>query len=257
MAYGEDPSVDFNINTPDGSILGEFDDSATQYEYPWNEEANRTIRENHQYHNDMIKYIERIAVDGPDTTHPIPKTPKHKLSTILTVKQKLSTTLTGNELHVYLQKHLMVVSDGIYPKVEELGRDIVNLEDMIVHLQNGYIIIKMQNTKILQASIEYGKWLNVAFVLHQQAKLTHVISENWTVWLEKYVGISKSYSSKLREIATLLCDYPKFKYLGISFAEVYQRRKEIKAMIVLNPDISAFWKSSMDELNTLLQSTSI
>ena len=33
MAYGEDPSVDFNINTPDGSILGEFDDSATQYEH--------------------------------------------------------------------------------------------------------------------------------------------------------------------------------------------------------------------------------
>ena len=91
----------------------------------------------------------------------------------------------------------------------------------------------------------------MAFELHQMAKAVGYITSTWTEWIEKTIGISKSYSSKLREIATLLSDYHQFQYVGLAFAEIYQKRKDIKSMLIVHTDISTFWKSKKIDIDGL------
>ena len=154
-------------------------------------------------------------------------------------------------MHGYLKKHIITGTVDTCPTVEEVSGKITCLEDTIIYLQNGYKIVQQANTKSLQASLQYGKWLNMAFELHQMAKAAGYITCTWTEWIEKTIGISKSYSSKLREIATLLSDYHQFQNVGLAFAEIYQKRKDIKSMLIVHTDISTFWKSKKIDIDGL------
>lgn len=70
------------------------------------------------------------------------------------------------------------------------------------------------------------------------------MSITWEEWLTENIGISKQYACKLREIAKLLKDYPRFRHLEISFSEVYAQRKEIKVMPTIHRNIADYWKNN-------------
>jgi len=147
-------------------------------------------------------------------------------------------------MHDYLCRNLISPTENC-PTVSQQrqqGQQFASLEDVLTFLQNGYKIVKIQNSNTLSAYIDYGEWLNIAYELHYIDKLSGKITDTWKQWLAKHVGIQESYARKLREINKLLHHYPHFKYLGLSFSEVYRRRKEIQSMLVLNDVAELYWK---------------
>ena len=116
-----------------------------------------------------------------------------------------------------------------------------NLQGILEHLKSGYDLLKKQNSLCLAASLDYGEWLNMAFELYSLEKLAEKITVTWKEWLEATVGIQDSYARKLREVAKLLCKYPRFKSLGLSFSEIYQRRKQIQVMLATDSSVAKYW----------------
>jgi len=110
------------------------------------------------------------------------------------------------------------------------------------HLKTGYDLLKKANATSLATSIEYGKWLEVAFELHSLENLGDTMT--WKEWLNENIGIQDSYARKLREMAKILGNYPRFSLLGLSFSEIYQRRKQIQSMLVLNANYAKFWRDT-------------
>ena len=45
----------------------------------------------------------------------------------------------------------------------------------------------------------------------------------------------------LREVAKLLCKYPRFRSLGLSFSEIYQHRKQIQVMLATDSSVAKYW----------------
>ena len=77
----------------------------------------------------------------------------------------------------------------------------------------------------------YGQMLNEAFALHELEKDEDKRDSTWEKWLKENVGISAPQGRKIRDVARLLAPYPGFMRLGLSFTEVYNRRKQIKVML--------------------------
>jgi len=73
--------------------------------------------------------------------------------------------------------------------------------------------------------------LNEAFTEHELVKYQGEIDSTWEEWLKENVGISAPRGRKIRVIASLLAPYPGLTKLGLSFSEVYSRRKQIDVML--------------------------
>jgi len=219
-------------------------DDGTQYAYPdWTEAELKIIAEHRNYNYEMMYFIENLEKEGPEIVPP--KKPKTSLETL--VKNKLSKESKANfDLHGYLCQNLVTSLEQCPTVSEQIQQrqQFTHLEDVLTFLKNGYSIIKIQNANTLKAYIDYGEWLSIAFELHYLDKLAGRITDTWKQWLEMHVGIQESYARKLREISKLLHNYPRFKYLGLSFSEVYQRRKEIQSMLTINTVAELYWKQS-------------
>ena len=77
----------------------------------------------------------------------------------------------------------------------------------------------------------YGKMLNEGFNQHELEKDEGRTDSTWEEWIKDNVGISSPQGRKIRAVANLLVPYPGFMRLGLSFSEVYSRRKQIAVML--------------------------
>ena len=111
------------------------------------------------------------------------------------------------------------------------------------YLKSGYAVLQKHQSNIVSASIDYGDWLNAAYALHFSQKASGKISSTWKEWLEKEIGIADSHARKLREIARMLSRFPGMRKVGISFNEIYYRRKHILNMLETDQTISTFWQT--------------
>ena len=170
----------------------------------------------------------------------LPKKPRGDLRTLLDVSKKTSETLLGEALHNYLVQNLVEQDVVTCPLVSDVKP--TKFEDTVDFLKRGYKMVKRQNCVTLCTSIDYGEWLNVAFELHYRDKLAGRISVSWKEFIDTEIGIKESYARKLREIASLLGKFSRFKKLGLSFFEIYQRRKEIANMLMLDCRLAEYWK---------------
>ena len=158
-------------------------------------------------------------------------------------EQKPPTKLLScQDLHKYLIQKIADTNAGNCPKVSDICM-FTSLENILDNLKSGYEALKKQNA-FTSDSIDYGDWLNVAFELHSIAKLAGKTSETWKEWLEAKVGIQDSYARKLREIATIMGKYPRFRTLGLSFSEIYQRRKQIESMLIIDRTVAQYWQQA-------------
>jgi len=58
--------------------------------------------------------------------------------------------------------------------------------------------------------------------------------------LKENIGISTSFSRRLREMRKLVGEYKKLHSLDITFTELYQRRKQIENLLSLHQDCNEF-----------------
>lgn len=232
-----------DIDTPDGSIWGvELRDNETQYSYQWNENQLRLITAHREYYYEMLSFVHELEKDGPGGKA-MPKKPKGNLSRLLGDHKQMSKLLSGKDLHEYLVEKIATKAQVSCPRVSEVEH-FTSLEGMLNNLKSGYEGLKKLNSATIAACIDYGDWLNIALELHNIEKLAGKISVTWKEWLEANVGIQDSYARKLREVAKLLGKYPRFRTLGLSFSEIYQRRRQIQAMLMTNSDLAQYWQQA-------------
>jgi len=121
------------------------------------------------------------------------------------------------------------------------------LEEIKCHLANGNKKLNMKKVEMLQSSLNYGKWLTLAYRKFQSdAKL----DDEWARWLFIYTGISESYAQQLQELAEKFYKYPRFHYLPIEVSDLYEIRENIKDMLAIR-DIADYWKDPAVYLHLL------
>ena len=104
-------------------------------------------------------------------------------------------------------------------------------------------------------NLQYGHLLDITFELYAKEKQSGVQNQKWDDWLKQNIGISSSYSRKLREISRLLRPYMrKFFTVGLPFIEVYSMRKELKAMLTGSEDIRQYWSAKVPAFQNETQS---
>lgn len=228
-----------SVSTPDVTKSVTIE---TQYTYPWEDQEIIILNEHRQYHLDMLKYIKDLKHNGPSGLV-LPKKPKVDIKLFLPNNKKKSKLLSGHDLHKYLVKNIVTSNKGIPLTVSEAGENLfTSLENMIDNLKIAYKFLQNQNCSTLCTCLDFGEWLNIAFELHNIEKQAGKINSTWKEWLETNVGIQDSYARKLREITKILGNYPRFRKLGLSFSEIYNRRKQIQGMLITYCTVSEYWK---------------
>ncbi len=203
----------------------------------WTEKQREDIKAWKKYGADLMVYCEELLENGYSLNSE-PKKPTVSLGSLVNGKKTKSTTLlVGDKLHAYLLQH--IIKDK--PVTFDASGTFKSLCDIQHHLKCGFEFVKQQNSSTLCASIDYGYWLNIAFDLHTREKIAGNIKGTWKEWLETNVGIQDSYARKLRAVATLLQDYPRFRQLGLTFSEVYQHRKQIQEMLQGDCGVAEYW----------------
>ena len=198
----------------------------------WTEDELEIIEVHENYHRNMLEYYSNIRKNGP--IDPEPRKPGSKLSSA-GKKQKLS----GEELHNYLRKL-------IHPH-EKFTKPIqpqdVDFKSMKKNLQEYVNYLKSLNSHALKFCFDFGRSLEHLKELWEKEKAKGKIMITWKKWVEKNLHISDRETRKKREMAKILYDYPKLQFLDISCNEFYQRKENIKAMMLTYNEIGQFWKS--------------
>src|SRR6266536_3236790 len=209
--------------------------------YPWTESAKKIIQSHREYHYEMMFFIDKLDKDGPEDIV-IPKKPIGKIEPLLGILPK-TKILSGVSLHEYLVKLIideLPIGAITCPELKDIN--VTSLDEIKVYLKTGYEGISQNTVYTLLSYMKYGEYLNVAFELHQQAKWSGQLVGTFDNWLKENVGISTSFSTKLREIGKLFGGYNKLYKLNITFSELYQRRKQIGNLLSLYKEYNEFWR---------------
>ena len=217
-----------DIDTPDGSVSGDYTSSETQYEYPWPEKVWQDVKEYKRWLDDEWQRVELFQYCGP-SGEPWPKKPRVDFKKWDETSKKDSKLLCGQELHNYLVANCAISDEVGWPETPVDG--FSSLEKMKAHLKAGWEQLKQYNKRTLGFHLFYGQGLNQAFAQHELEKDQEKTDSSWEEWLKENVGISAPQGRKMRDVARLLEPYPGFLRLGLSFSEVYNRRKQIKIML--------------------------
>ena len=233
------PPVD--IDTPDGSVFGGYTSSGTQYEYPWPEKVWQNIEEYKGWLDDERERVEFFQYLGP-TGEPWPKKPRVDFKRLDEGAKMGAKVLCGQELHNHLVANCAISDEIVWPETPAEG--FSSLEKMKAHLKAGWEMLKQHNKRALGFHLTYGKMLNEAFTQHELEKEGKTDS-TWEEWLKENVGISAPQGRKIRVVANLLVPYPGFARLGLSFSEVYSRRKQISVMLAApSQQWSNYWRQA-------------
>jgi len=169
MSSGESMSVDI----PDLTGL----ETGTQYEYQWNEKQKQVLEEHADYHDQTIRFIAKVAKEGPEG-NVLPPKPKEDLNSVLGIVSK-SKVLNGLDLHEYLKEKIVSCDPATCPRISDLHLIPTSLEGILTYLRNIYHGIKTNNSVCLAASLDYGVWLETAFLIYHDEKRSGKVVGTW------------------------------------------------------------------------------
>lgn len=214
----------------------------------WSRDQLSILDENLSYYTTCADIIKRIRAGGPAESEKLPKfppLPKRKLSSLYGDQAKKRKMMTPVELHQYLMTKEIDVSKTARKEVFIFSAsDITTPNVAIDKLKDGYRQIQRQEATSMYFNLQYGYLLDVTFECYMREKESGLQVLKWDDWLKQNIGISSSYSRKLREISRLLRPYMlRFSTVGIPFIEVYSMRKELKEMFLYNEEIRQYWST--------------
>ena len=243
-----------------------FQEASTQTEEShsssgWTQEQLSLLREHIFYHNSFADVLNRMVNEGPSASNKLPaffQPPKRKLASLYGEQAKKRKSMTPEELHKYLQTKEVDVSLQVRKEVFVFGaEDITSSTAAIIKLKDGYKQLQRQEATTMCFNLQYGWLLEKAFRFFEQEKESGTHKDNWDEWLKSNVGMSPSYSRKLREIARLLTPYAKrFSTVGLPFIEVYSMRKDLNVMFSSSEEIRKYWSNHVQEPMLLEQRSS-
>jgi superfamily I DNA/RNA helicase len=95
-------------------------------------------------------------------------------------------------------------------------------------------------------NLQYGHLSDITFEHYEKEKESGVQTMKWGDWLKQNIGISSTYSRKLRVISRLLRPYVnRFSTVGLPFIEIYSMRKELQEMFSSSEEIRQYWSSQI------------
>ena len=209
----------------------------------WTREQRLTLQENLVFHQGMILDLENIQKQGPTGKLPkLPTRPKRKLANLYGGKtKKAKTTMTPGELHEYLMSKIVDIRMKVRKEVF-FEQNITSLKSAIEKLREGYRQITRQEATSMAFNLNYGCLLELVFKIFEAERKKTNSEQTWDEWLKENVGISSTYSRRLREIARLLEPYKsKFSTVGLSFYEIFNMKKELHAMFDHSEEIRNYW----------------
>ena len=247
--------LDYSSQLSDNSLENMNIEQAQNTPLPtelWTREQLSLLQEHIFYHNNFADVLKRMSGEEPSASNKLPafpSTPKRKLTTLYGEQVKKRKSMTSEELHNYVKTKQVDVSIQVRKEVFAFGaEEITSSTAAINKLKEGYRQLQRQEATTMCFNLQYGWLLEKAFWLFAQEKESGHHKDKWDEWLKNSVGISPSYSRKLREIARLLAPYVKrFSTVGLSFIEVYSMRKDLKAMFSSSEEIRKYWSTPVQE----------
>jgi hypothetical protein len=229
----DDSQPDFVDNETQTSFQAS-EDCETQTSILWDSDQLKVLGDHYDFHSKMCSLITKLR-NGEHVVWP--RLPGGSLKSATKAPKR---HLSGQELHNYLADRLTKDTPVNCVRAEDC--DSNNLADMVPHLILCYDQLKTQTASTLSVSIDFGQWLILAYEMYLLSKPLNGVAITWKMWVEENVGISKSYECKLREMARLLSDYPRFRRLSLSFSEAYKHKKELQSMLLAHSQIRRFWR---------------
>ncbi|XP_063428647.1 uncharacterized protein LOC134711741 [Mytilus trossulus] len=214
----------------------------------WSRDQLSILDENLSYYTTCADIVNRIHTGGPAESKKLPKfppLPKRKLLSLYGEQAKKRKMMTPEDLHQYLKTKEIDVTKTVRKEVFFFSAsDITTPNIAVVKLLEGYRQIQRQEATSMCFNLQYGHLLDVTFELYAKEKESGLQQQKWDDWLKQNIGVSSSYSRKLREISRLLRPYmPRFSTVGLPFIEVYSMRKELKAMFSYSEEIRQYWST--------------
>ena len=235
------PTADNEVNNENEPIPFDSDtpDVSQHENYRWSARDLHALNSQKEYYLKMAALVSTAIRDGPKNII-MPTAPKPTFKSVI-VEPKPKQILLGVELHEYLKKYL--VSNNI--DIDEYVWNPISLDDAKITLQAGFNIMKQRHAGLFSHYLHFGKILNHAFDYFSVCKLRGDVHYDltWVKWLENNVGISISYSKKLRSVAKDFGAFQGFHYLGISFNEFLKRKEHIRLMLVAHPNLDNYWRN--------------
>lgn len=150
--------------------------------------------------------------------------------------------IEGEKLHKYL---ISILSFQDFKNISFPNYSVNNLNVLLDFVKNnGLPLLKFNEKKLFLHQCQLGHLLNRMFYLHKQHK--NDIKVPFYRYLEKNVGISRSYAGKLRLVGAMWFEFKGICNLAISFNEFYNRRNEIELLLKNYPNIGTYWKNCED-----------
>ena len=182
----------------------------------------------------MIAMLNELNKFGPQCVN-LPQKPRPDIKKRFPAVSTSKPLLSGHELNIFLSQYLTEdVSEDAFlvPLINQMPEnEKKTITKIVEYLKQGVRIVNQQNKKPIRVYIEYGKWLNYAFLLFEKEKFRKRITCTWDEWLKSLgITISPGYAKKLRTIASIIGEYPRFCDLSLPFSKVYQLRGQIRYM---------------------------
>ncbi len=145
-----------SVNTPD-------------VPYSWNDAEKKILQSHREHYYEMWLLVDKLEQDGPEGIT-LPKKPVGKLESLLGITRE-SKILSGINLHQYLVKLIVYkLPTGAITCPELQNINVSNLDEILDYLKVGYAGISQNTAYTLGTYLDYGKYLNFAFQLHQEEK---------------------------------------------------------------------------------------
>lgn len=216
----------------------------------WSIPQLEILQEHLEYHAQVLDVLENMRTTGPSASKKLPvftRPPKRKLSTLYGEQAKKQKKMTPEELHQYLKTKETDVSKRVRKKVFNFSPEqILNSNIAVEKLKEGYRQIQRQEATSMCFNLQYGHLLDITFEHYEKEKESGVQTMKWGDWLKQNIGISSTYSRKLRVISRLLRPYVnRFSTVGLPFIEIYSMRKELQEMFSSSEEIRQYWSSQI------------
>lgn len=212
----------------------------TSQKYTWTYEQRAVISEHREFYTEMVNFLNKVETEGPPET--FPQKPKTNLKQIIKGKKTTGAgKLTHEELNNYLVQNFVDVKKIIDRDIFLFKPEDVAEDQAAKILKDGFKILKRQNAQTLFFYIQYGMLLNVFYKNFFKQRIQGRITITWSKWLLENIGIQPSYARRLRDCAKSLGGYFQLYRVGLSFTEIYRRKKELLALFTSSPDMTKFW----------------
>ena len=216
----------------------------------WTSEQLSILDENLSYYTTCSDIVKRIKTGIPSESEKLPtfpSRPKRKLSSLYGKQAKKQKLMTSEELHQYLKTKETDISKTVRKDAFDFSPVEITTPDIAVtKLKEGYRQIQRHAATSMFFNLQYGHLLDVTFELYAKEKESGLRLQSWDDWLKQNIGISSSYSRKLRDISRLLRPYMrKFSNVGLPFIELYSMRHQLKDMFSSSEHIREYWSADV------------